>query len=264
MYERYLDAVLPPASRHYNASGRWHLVASIAEELLSRGALRVLDCAAGTGFPALDLALTMPGNYEIHCCDGDPAMVEKLAERASQRFMPLSRVTPSRPRHPGGNDALVVDWIDLGQIAGHYDYVLCRGNALAYADTWTGGGDVATTLRIADYLAMMVHKVRPGGYLHVDAPWDAELPVVSHRLAAPGLRAIWEHVDIVEDRRKWMVSVEPQTKGEPWLTFTRYSSLLTIHDVAIALKELRLDDTTPFQLKHERANYGTIIARKPG
>ena len=261
-YEQFLDAAYPPASRHYQASGRRRLVESVVEQIVDRSVRRILDCAAGTGFPGIDLATTLSGNHLVHCCDGDQAMVDVLIERAEVKYLPVGLLTPPRiPQRPG-QSALVLDWIDLGQIPGRYDYVLCRGNALAYADTWGGASEVAPEPRIGDYLTMIAHKVARGGYLHVDAPWDAQLPVTGHRVAGGQGRAIWEYVEVENGRREWVVLVEPETRGGEWLGFRRYSSLLTIDEVAIALKPLGFVETEPFQLKAERPNYGTIIARK--
>ena len=261
-YEEFLGAAYPPASTHEVTSGRRRLVESVVEQVIERGARRVLDCAAGTGFPGLDLASLFLGDRAVHCCDGDPAMIDVLIEKAAAGYLPIDLIAPPRLPRRIGAEALVLDWIDLGQIDGHYDYVLCRGNALAYADTWDGATEVAPGPRISDYLTLIAHKVRPGGHLHVDAPWNAELPVMGHRVAGTGRQTIWEHVDVREGRREWVVLVEPETRGDRWTGFRRFSSLLTIDEVAIALKPLGFVETEPFQLKAERPNYGTIIARK--
>lgn len=262
LYDSYLDAAYPPSSTHYYASGRRRLVESVVDEIIKRNATKILDCAAGTGFPGLELAKFLPGNHIIHCCDGDPAMVGLLVKKAVETHSPLGLLCPPRSPRTSGVSAFVLDWIDLGQIQGRYDYVLCRGNALAYADTWSGSPDVARGPLVSDYLTLIAHKVSRGGFLQVDAPWDAALTLTSHRVASTKGRAIWEYVEVENGRREWVVLVEPETRGGEWLGFRRYSSLLTIDEVAIALKPLGFVETEPFQLKAERPNYGTIIARK--
>ncbi len=107
----------------------------------------------------------------------------------------------------------------------------------------------------------MMRKVRPGGYLHVDAPWRLELPTASYQ-AVGGSDSIWEHVSADETHREWTLSFKLDQNDRP-IAFRRYSSLLTIDRVETALKSLGMADTVPFQLGAERPGFGTIIARRP-
>ena len=108
----------------------------------------------------------------------------------------------------------------------------------------------------------MAAKVRPGGHLHVDAPRQLDL---DPRLLQPDLSGkwrVWEEVTTEADCRQWRVAIKPD--DGPTLCFTRFSSLITIHDVEVALKELHFEETTPIELTAERRSFGVIIARKPG
>lgn len=265
-YETFLDVVYPPpASEGHRASGRQQLVTAIDKELRDRGVRSVLDCAAGTGFPSLDLAAEAPETYEIRCSDGDRAMLSVFANRADELGVPIERVLPWRwpsATQPKGLDAFELDWMQLDLVKGQFDYVLCRGNSLAYADTWAGRRRVAPTEVIEVYLARMAKKVRPGGYLHVDAPWDLELPPQNHRAVDNPIGTIWEQVTRLADCREWWVSFKPSEGGPP-VEFKRYSSLLTIERLAGALRRLGFERTEPFQLPAERPCFGTVIARKP-
>lgn len=62
----------------------------------------------------------------------------------------------SAPRSHGSagskSNPFVLDWRNLDQIDAQYDYVMCRGNSVVYASTWTGGGQVATRSGVCRYL----------------------------------------------------------------------------------------------------------------
>lgn len=259
-YDHFLDAAYaPPGPFNQHLYGRERLVESIVDEINKRGAKRILDCAAGTGFPVLDLAAGALKHLVVHCTDGDSTMVAALIKRARQLGIPIERLVPDRrplPERP--TDRLVMDWADLDQVDGQYDYVLCRGNSLAYTDTWRGREEVATCTSIARHLSRMIDRIRPGGHLHVDAPWSLELASSNYRTMPPYI--VWEKVSIDRGRREWWLKYQ---RAEEAVEFKRYSTLLTINEVELALKSLDLEETSPMQLKGERNNWATIIARKP-
>lgn len=262
LYEDFLDAVYPPPPGAGQSSGRELLTASIVNHLRTRKARSVLDCAAGTGLPALDLAAQ---GIDIHCSDGDPAMIAVLAAQAAEGNIDIRDLAP--PRRPGyegrgGTDDLVLNWTQLEWITRRYDYVLCRGNSLAYADTWAGKTKVANEQLVGTYLERITRKVRPGGHLHIDAPWKLELPTQSYRPVDGPTGAIWEEVTPGDNHREWVVSFKPSKSGRP-LAFRRYSTLLTIDRIETMLKALGFETTEPFQMAAERPGFGVIIARKP-
>lgn len=262
LYDDYVAAKYPPAGDGIG-TGRWRLMRSIAHEMQKRKARRVLDCAAGTGFPMIDLASDQPGEFEIHCTDGDHLMIDKLFVQAKQRGLDASAFTPERwpglPNQPIDREALVVDWNELGQLEGGYDYVLCRGNSLAYADTWGGRRHTASNALLKSYLERMVETVRPGGYLHVDAPHRMDLAAHTTSACARGTK-IWEQVTAEDDCRQWWVAFKPEAGST--VVFKRYSSLLTIDRVETTLQTLGLE-TKRCELHGERAEFGVIIARRP-
>lgn len=269
LYEKYLDSIYDSTSRAVYGNGRWRLCRQVGNEIRDRGAREVLDCAAGTGFPGLNLMAMAPdyGIDVLHLTDGDPDMIRVLRRRASELgvagLLPTDRV---RWRSEGAAavqivDPLVLLWSELGQIRRKpYDYVLCRGNSLAYADTWTGDHQVASQDTINSYLRQIALKVRPGGYLHIDAPWEAELSGQRHRSVASGAVSIWEQVEPGDDFRHWCVDFKLPSET---LKFGRYSSLLTIHDVADALETIGFEETKPFEMAGERDSFGVIIAKRP-
>lgn len=261
LYDTFLDAVYPPPQLFPEADGRRELALSIGRQIKAKGGGTVLDCAAGTGFPALDLAAD---GFEVHCSDGDPAMAEVLATQARRRGLDVVSLAP--PRRPGievppDHSPLVLNWIHLERIPLRYNYVLCRGNSLAYADTWNGQTRTANDQVLATYLERILWRVKPGGYLHVDAPWQLALPTEFYRPVGTSA-SIWEQVTADETHREWMVSFKDDRSERP-LAFRRYSSLLTIDRVETILKALGMEETGPFQLDGERSAFGTIIARRP-
>lgn len=227
----------------------------------------MLDCAAGTGFPALRLAVEPPfDDFEIHCTDGDQATVDELAKRASQRRLPLERLTPQSVdgAHDDGvppdPDRLVVDWQDLDQIGGTYDYVMCRGNSLAYDHSWGGGRLVTSLEQVAKHLRQITTKVQPGGWLHVDAPWDLALGSRTYCPIHGEIAAIWEQVTPGPGFRQWRIIFKYHSGRI--VRFRRFSSPLVIADIGEILDRLGFERTTPGRLGGERRGFGVIIARR--
>lgn len=265
LYEKFLDAAYNSSATTKPGNGRWLLIRQVANEVRLRGARDVLDCAAGTGFPAIDLAANAPdyGIDTLHFTDGDPEMIRVLRRRAKKLGVALPRAGPpsrSISRAETYLDPLVRTWANLSEVQRAYDYVLCRGNSLAYADTWTGHHEVASSETIIHYLRQIAIKVRPGGYLHIDAPWEAKLEPRKYQPVASGALSIWEEVVTEADYRHWRVGFKPP-RGQT-LKFERYSSRITIHELADALSSMGFEETMPFAMTGERPNFGVIIARR--
>ncbi|MEM9562612.1 MAG: class I SAM-dependent methyltransferase [Actinomycetota bacterium] len=265
LYEPFLNGIYARVGDGSARLGRKRLTEGVGDQIRQRHATTVLDCAAGTGFPAIDLALE---GLDIHCSDGDPHMIAILAKRALDHGLHLDRLTPPRrpdvPR-PTGADAFVLPWKRLDWIPRRYDYVLCRGNSLAYADTWSGRDRAANEQVLTTYLERMITRVKPGGHLHVDAPWKAELPTDSYSPGENEAGTVWEHVEVDRGQRQWTVSfkaVDAATEDRP-VAFRRYSSLLTIDRYAKILSALGMEEAEPFQMPGERPTFGTIVAKRP-
>lgn len=267
LYDSFLDAVYQSPSSHDHGSGRQALVESIAALIRDRGARRVLDCAAGTGFPALDLATGPASELDIHCTDASAEMLHVLVARARRDGIDIGRfIPPQQPaepgRVPGDGRALQLDWIDLGCISGRYDYVMCRGNSLAYTNSWSGARrEVASVDLIRHDLRQIAARVRPGGHLHVDAPWQHDLPAAVYPPVASGALSIREEVTTERERRYWQLDFELPTGHI--IKFERYSSLVTIHDLEAILVDLGFEETSTLSLAGERPGLGVIVARRP-
>ncbi len=84
----------------------------------------------------------------------------------------------------------------------------------------------------------------------------------TYKPVATGAVSIWEQVTTESDCRHWRVDFK--LPSDDTLRFERFSTLLTIHDVAAMLDDLDFDETEPFQLSAERPGFGVIIAQKRG
>lgn len=267
LYETFQIAAYDACPPPLPGKGRQRFAEQLRAELQKRGATQVLDCAAGTGFPALLLARNpWRSDFEIHCTDGDPWMLDVLLRRAHANNLDLERLVPPPNRRAAGSADitpadLLLNWQDLDQIDLTYDYVMCRGNSLAYDNSWAGETDVAPLSQVARHLERIADRVRPGGWLHVDAPWEIGLGGRTYESADARIASIHEQVTTHPTHRPWRL-VFHHTNGHVD-RFNRYSSLLTIGDLKQMLEHLGFNHTRPFQLGAERPNYGVIIARRP-
>ena len=158
------------------------LASGLAQLIRSTGAKRVLDCAAGSGLPALQLHQQ---GLDVTCSDGDLTMVKRFQYNA--RLLGVS------------DECHLVDWDDLDPDDGLYDYVMCRGDSLAYAKSWGGGSGVADVDYLSRYLEKFASVMKPDG---LQAPalacpqGVAETGSLSVNFSAPDGRAQFDN-DIV-------------------------------------------------------------------
>lgn len=198
-------------------------VDGIATWLGAPASQRILDCACGSGFPALDLARR---GYNVVCSDGSPAMAEHFARNADLLGVELRTE--------------VVRWEDLGaRFTDPFDVVMCRGGgSLLYAGTWDD--DVAPhrpAIRAA--LEQFVECLRPGGRFYVDITNAENLTThEEHRNAYPPLLVGDHQIEFSE-----VVTPDPDAGVRTWHSwlnidgrateFERRSHFVT-HDELIA------------------------------
>ncbi len=146
-------------------TGRISYVQALKKLLADKGftrEARILDAACGTGFAAIDLA---NDGYNITAIDGSEEMLERfrsIAETASVRLVPRQ-----------------VRWGVLNGTFGPslFDVVLCRGNSLVYANSWSTEDEKATGKEdVLGTLCAFHDVLLYDGLLYVDCAREDERP----------------------------------------------------------------------------------------
>jgi SAM-dependent methyltransferase len=172
---------------------------------------RVLDCACGTGLPALDLA---ERGLDVECTDGSEAMALQFNRNAVRRGVQAR--------------AKVRKWVELPlSYEGAFDFVMCRGNSLIYCDTWLDcDGPPARQSVLIENIQAIRRCVSPGGTLLVDIA-EATVGSTARRFAEKlieGRRVcVQEEVRVEGARREWTHTIE--VDGVPYTHSFRSSSL---------------------------------------
>jgi SAM-dependent methyltransferase len=142
---------------HFEWADRQATVDGIADWLGPWPGLKVLDCACGSGFPAIEL---IRRGYDVSCSDGSAAMLRHF--RRNARGVEVEPV--------------LARWEELAgeHGTGRFDVVLCRGCSFLYAGTWDRDlpPDRAA---LATAMAQFVACLRPGGRLYVDTAREESL-----------------------------------------------------------------------------------------
>lgn len=176
-------------------------VDGIAEWLGPPPSLRVLDCACGSGFPALGL---IAKGYDVTCTDGSEIMLKHF--RRNARLEGLD-VQPHQLR-----------WEELPlRYAGQFDVVLNRGcGNYRYAGVWDGGG-LASRQAMAHAIRQWAACIRPGGRLYIDIPRETDEPPASappEITRCPAL-LVGEHTVELAER----IAVDPGSGIRTWTTW---------------------------------------------
>ncbi len=254
VYDHYLDAIYD----------REAFTRELTERLVQLGARRILDCAAGTGFPALDLHRT--GAFEVvHCTDGSQDMIDQLRRNARSMGISAEELTPRHRQHTAG-DPMCVRWQDLDRLEPvDYDYVLCRGNSLVYLDTWSGEGTVAAEDNIRAALRVIGSRVKPGGWLHIDGPKELKSYPSWH--VASFTRGtdefvLREKVTVQEHSRRWDLYLKCDGEHQG-VSF--HGKFVSAH-LDIGHLEKLIDQycfsTLRTTMGTERPQFGVVLARK--
>ncbi|MFJ8196368.1 class I SAM-dependent methyltransferase [Streptomyces sp. NPDC096152] len=188
--------------------------------------LSILDCACGSGFPALEL---IRRGYDVTCTDGSELMLAHFRRNAGVEGLGV------RPE--------LVLWEDLPRrYAGQFDVVMNRGGGnYIYAGAWDEEG-LADQSAMAEAIGQWVACVRPGGRFYVDITRAEDLERREEQsVVHPTLRIGRHTVDIAEtisiDRssgiRTWWSSL---TVDGTERTFQRRSRYLR-HDQLVDILE---------------------------
>lgn len=220
------------------------LTETIAGLLARTRSKRVLDCACGTGLPAIDLRAR---GFSIDCSDADQLMLHQFRKNARAR-----RVDDS---------AIQLRWEELRSLGKQYDYVMCRGNSLVYADSWDEALPAASISAIERHIKGIASVVAPGGYLHVDAPRTSNLAEVSYpERAFRGEQVrVRERVTLRDGGRRWEQNV---FIGAEEFAFARNSADLTGSQLAEILYGNGFVNIETVELAGERPSYQVLLAQR--
>jgi SAM-dependent methyltransferase len=227
---------------------RPRLVASLSDWLGTPAGERILDCACGSGFPAIDLARA---GYDVTCSDGSALMLRYFKRRADYEGVEVR--------------AGQIRWEDLGSHYGpEFDVVMCRGCALPYAGTWDHDAPPdrdALALAVGRFAAAL----RPGGRLYVDTA--AEPPSADPQVTRHPTIVVGEHrIDLTEE-----LSLDRQRRLRLWHSrleidgrvheFSRHSHYLPRDDLAALIAGAGLTQVRRVAMPGER--YAVVTAVLP-
>jgi len=225
------------------------LISSISQWIKQVGGRKILDAACGTGFPALDL---IERGFDVTCCDGSPAMLEKFRINAATRNV---AVTPR-----------LLLWNGLGSaFPNEFDLVMCRGSSLIYAGTWDVDAK-PQRIEMERALTNFYDCLRPGGLIYVDTTAAKNLDR-SHfetnsykdRLINGMTVSLSENIriNIAEQTRNWTSNL---TINGLSFAFTRTSHYLTHNELLDMLKRVGFVDIAPLDMTGE--HYAVFTATR--
>lgn len=212
-----------------------------------------LDCAVGTGFGTIPL---LKQGRRIVCSDGSRPMLERFSEYADREEVAI------KPHH--------INWTDLGSyFPSVFELVMCRGNSLAYADSWDNEDTRASNHDLMAHLDGMYRSIADGGYLFVDIPVgdpaasgssSTELRH-SGRTTCGQLVLIDETIatDFAGQRRSWSVRAKI---GDEEYRFSRYSILFDPADFLSMLGSVGFTSVSEHGDTAVRAHYRGYVAQK--
>ncbi|EME66251.1 glycine-sarcosine methyltransferase [Rhodococcus ruber BKS 20-38] len=212
----------------------------------------VLDCAVGTGFGTLRL---LEAGYPLVCSDGSVDMLRRFRLNCAEAGL--------------SHDAVHARWEDLGRVfPAVFDMVMCRGNSLAYADTWDNDVPLEHDLdRLATHVAGMAGALRPGGALLVDLPATRPGAASTRLLEHRGSTTVGEPVTVVEQihtdpttrLRRWNVTM---TVGTHTCQFSRSSYLIDLDTLRTVLRLCGFAAICTLPDLSPRDHYSTVVAIK--
>jgi SAM-dependent methyltransferase len=224
-------------------------VAGLEEWLEYDQSLRILDCACGTGFPALDL---LARGYDVTCSDGSEAMLSAFDRNA--RAAGLATVPT------------LVEWKQLPHAFGPvFDVVMCRGSSLIYAGTWDDDAEPSRDA-VGEAVASFARCLREGGRLYVDTTSRVNLRATDPvRTSYPpieldGHRVRVEEVienDVALRRRTWRSTL---TVDGAQYRFSRRSYYLRHEELRRMMHNAGLTDVRRERVRGE--HYDVFVARR--
>lgn len=217
------------------------LVETLADWLGASEGVRILDCACGSGFPALEL---IRRGYAVTCTDGSGAMLQRFRHNA----------TAAGVRTRGW----LRRWNELGDCYGpSFDVVLCRGSSLVYAGTWDADAPPDRDA-MAVAIRNFVRCLRGGGRLYVDTTREEDLEAIgpqwtNHDPSAVGGHEVRLTERLVNDAdnglRTWSCWLEIDDRVH---RFERRSHLLRHEELVTMMEDGGLCDVALVDVPGER------------
>ncbi|RFU36341.1 class I SAM-dependent methyltransferase [Actinomadura logoneensis] len=223
----------------------------IAAWLGAPDGLSVLDCACGSGFPALQL---IQRGYDMTCTDGSELMLRHFRRNAQ---ILGCEVEPVR--------AL---WAELpGRYADRFDVVINRGGGnYKYAGAWDEER-LPDRSAMAEAIGQWIACVRPGGRFYIDIASDAEMRRVGSWETRHPLMLIGEHrielterIEVDEARAVRVWESRLVIDGTPH-EFRRLSHCIDSAELVQILKDGGLVDIRRTEVSGEY--YDIYTARRP-
>ncbi len=226
------------------------VVRSIADWIGPPNGQQVLDCACGSGFPALDLHKL---GYQVTCTDGSPFMLERFVRNAATADVAIE------PR--------LALWEELGSIyPDKFDAVICRGCSLIYAGTFEENVEPDRSAVEAS-VESFIRCLTPGSRLYVDCPREEDLQTEDSGWMKHPPRTIDGHhieieerlvVDREEAMRHWTVQLRIDDAS---FDFERKSHHLPHPQFAALLEDAGLEQVSLADIPGER--YAVFVGQKP-
>lgn len=130
---------------------------ALADLLKSHDVKMILDCAGGTGFPAIEFKQQ---GLNISYSDGSPEMLAFFNAKRFEEKLTIPTYLSS--------------WQQLPQRVPYtYDAVLCRGNSLVFVGAYTDDAPLSRESALdmmREAIQGMFSKVAEGGFLYIDLP----------------------------------------------------------------------------------------------
>ena len=221
------------------------LTVSLAKLIDSLSIETILDCAAGTGFPSLNLRKL---GYNVDCSDNDICMIKMFQQTAAEI---------------GTSDAIdCLSWADMHNCNKQYDLVMCRGNSLIYDNSWGPHQQAARAEHILHDLTSMTSRVKTNGCIYIDISNDRELGKSSREINnSDDTYYIHEEVQLCNNSRHWQVVYESSAAR---YVYNRWSSDFSLNDLKISLLDNGFSDIRTITIVGERPNLTVLLAKKTG
>ena len=229
---------------------RAELVRGVAAWLGSPEDLQVLDCACGSGFPALDLHTL---GYDVTCTDASGPMLERFKHNAQAADLD---VKPIRVR-----------WEELSSLYDEdFDVVMCRGCSFLYAGTYDDNLDPDLSA-LSSSLTNFFHVLRSGGRVYVDAPLEENLGEAEPKWIEHAPRTIDGHRIEMRER----ISADRQARIRRWevelsidgsiFSLERRSHYMPHADLIGLIRSAGFEDVARVDVSGE--SYAVFVGRKP-